>query len=158
MILGMRRISPADLLRIASGLSLLLLVATEEKVCPWLVSAPAESDPAPQPAKPGPDAPEPDELPPLLAGNTLPDALAPRWGVESVARNGTAPIIGAGAAVAAGTDGTPGTPTPVATADLAPSRPAFRAAAPPKVCETPSTHVARRTLLTSINPTGPPRA
>lgn len=154
----MRRFSTADVLRIASGLSLLLLVATEEKVCPWLVSQPVESDAAPQPSKPPADPAEPEELPPLLAGNTLPDALAPRWGVETVARNSTAPIIGAGAAVAAGNGGTPGASPPIFTADLSTPRPAFQPVTGLPGREPAPARLSHRALLTSITPTGPPRA
>jgi hypothetical protein len=153
----MRRISPADLLRIASGLSLLLLVATEEKVCPWLVSEPLESDSAPQPTEPTGDPAEPPELPPLLAGNTLPDALAPRWGVETVARNSTAPIIGSGAAVPSGDDGAPREPAPIAAATVpAPRRTPLGTAE--QTCTAFDDAGPPAALLSSITPTGPPRS
>jgi len=74
------RISPAKLLvRVTSGLCVLLLGASQEKVCPWLDEVPVPArQPAPEePVKPG-EEPASRKVPPPSLASTLPDVVAPR--------------------------------------------------------------------------------
>lgn len=68
-------------MRVGAGFGLLLLLAAQEKLCPWLLTPPSESDPnAAGPQRPQPDA---DEEPRKRGAKhlpyVLPDATAPRW-------------------------------------------------------------------------------
>jgi hypothetical protein len=74
------RFSLAKLLvRLTSGLGVLLLGASQEKVCPWLdeVPVPARQAAGEQPGQPGED-PTSREVPPPSLASTLPDVVAPR--------------------------------------------------------------------------------
>lgn len=96
----MLRTSTERAVRLSGGLAVLLLLAAEERVCPWLfaplpersvacgaegvagagVGGASPSDYAPEPAGGGvPRSKTPKRLP-LTVAETLPDALHARWG------------------------------------------------------------------------------
>lgn len=168
---GMLILRTEHWLRVGAGFGLLLLLATQEKLCPWVLTPPSEtpSDAVDASAAP-PDAPAPAEdadpsrdartkrkAPPLPL--LLPDATAPRWpaffgdvSVDHVisARNGV---------VACGFNRPPPAPAPspaavvstwrrldTALLDFLPARPATARRVP-----------AHPALGTTLLRTGPPR-
>jgi hypothetical protein len=166
---GMLTIRAEYWLRVGAGLGLLLLLATQEKVCPWLhlaandaatdaVDAGGDQTTPPDPRqRTESDAESKSEAPPLPL--LLPDATAPRWpavfgdvSVDHVtsARDGV---------VACGARGPVhgGAPLPAIT------RPAWHALNEPEIV-TPAPRRARAhgnlrdpAICTSILPIGPPR-
>jgi hypothetical protein len=83
----MRMVRADRLVRLTSGLGVLLLVATQEKVCPWLEEVPPEARRAAARSEPdqSADDPEAPEVPPPSLASTLPDVVAPRWPARAAA-------------------------------------------------------------------------
>ena len=77
----MHMASAQRVVRLTCGLGVFLLLASQEKVCPWLEDVPVQSGrPAAQPDAENPAGEsEPAETPPPSLASTLPDVVAPRW-------------------------------------------------------------------------------
>jgi hypothetical protein len=152
--------------RLTSGLAVLLLVATQEKVCPWLDEVPPEVQRAAARSEPdkSADDPEAPEVPLPSLASTLPDIVAPRWPARAAAS--AIPGFVRGKAV-------PGTADRSGDYDTSVAPPWELSVAVPFPWQVPlrssatadSVSVAGRVLLvlpgallTSISPTGPPAA
>jgi hypothetical protein len=87
MITRMVRFRSNEVLRLSTALAVLLLLAVQEKLCPWLAEDCAAAQAEPQsPAAPDPNSEEeeqPDALPPLSLAGVLPDAVPPRSSVDA---------------------------------------------------------------------------
>ncbi|MBU0637920.1 MAG: hypothetical protein KKB50_03580 [Planctomycetes bacterium] len=149
-----------DLMRITSGLGLLLLLAVQEKVCPWL-SAPEEATPqvAQIEGPPTEDEESPKPEPVTLAG-ALPDAMLGRWSWCSDAALAQISSAEYGGTVACGSRG----PARPAVALPPAAEPAYRSLLGPLVPVGYATSTAARQLTpknvafgTSISTNGPPR-
>jgi len=83
---AMRRFWGDNVVKISGGLAVLLLVAAEEKVCPWFVSPPSATRKTTNSAASGTTAPPapvekptPTKSAPLTVLSALPDAVLARW-------------------------------------------------------------------------------
>jgi len=82
--------------RLTCGLAVLLLAATQEKVCPWLEEVPVQAEhAAARPAQPesGDDS-DSREVPPPSLASTLPDVVAPRWPARALTSSPRQPLRG----------------------------------------------------------------
>jgi hypothetical protein len=82
--------------RLTCGLAVLLLAATQEKVCPWLEEVPAQAKPVatrPEQSEAGNDSNSREVPPPSLA-STLPDVVAPRWPARALTTPPRQPLRG----------------------------------------------------------------
>jgi len=84
------------LVRLPCGLAVLLLVATQEKVCPWLEEVPVQAQHAaarPEQRESGDDS-DSREVPLPSLASTLPDAVAPRWPARALSSPPQQPLRG----------------------------------------------------------------
>jgi hypothetical protein len=152
--------------RLTCGLAVLLLAATQEKVCPWLEEVPDQAKSAAvHPAQPASsDDSESREVPPPSLASTLPDVVAPRWPARTLASPPRQPLRGKFArSTVSGRRDYEGTDTVVLDLDAARG---FGCRVPPassvaigSVLEGGQVLRAyQASFLTSISPTGPPVA
>jgi hypothetical protein len=83
-------------IRLTCGLAVLLLAATQEKVCPWLEEVPVQAKPAAlDPAQPeSSDDSDSREVPPPSLASTVPDVVAPRWPARALTSPPRQPLRG----------------------------------------------------------------
>ena len=152
--------------RLTCGLAVLLLAATQEKVCPWLEEVPDQAKQAAvRPAQPesGDDS-DSREVPPPSLASTLPDVVAPRWPARTLTSPPRQPLRGKFArSTVSGRCDYEGTDAGVW--DLGAAR-AFACRVPPPSSVAIGSVLGggqvirayQASCLTSISPTGPPVA
>jgi hypothetical protein len=147
--------------KLTCGLGVLLLVTTQEKVCPWLEEVPRPVRPAGAEAEPGQPQGGSDsrDVPPPSLASTLPDVVAPRWPARALATPAP-PLRGkfARSAVSKLSDGNVGSwdSSPAALLRVEPQLRPVVACCP---ADGGRPVLVRATaFLTCISPTGPPGA